>query len=478
MNKIFILGLGAGDLEQLPKKISDRLLNFSGKVFLRTADHPVVGELQSRGLEFTSFDQIYENYDDFETVYEQIVKILLEEAEESSVLYAVPGHPMLAERTVQILLEEASERVEVIGGHSYLDDLFTALKIDPIEGFQFIDGTSFRRSELQYENHIVFSQVYDSFIASNVKLALLEDLPYDHPVTIIDAAGSAAEKIREVALEDLDRRVELSNLTSIYLAPVAEELLNHKFSRLRDIIQTLRGPGGCDWDRQQTHESLKQYAIEEVYELLAAIDQEDDEAITEELGDLLLQVMLHSQIAEDRGYFTIDDVIRTLSEKMIYRHPQVFGDKKAQSHKTWEELKEAQRGKGAKSRLDSLPKHLPGLSMAYELQAEAAKVGFDWSDPDPIWEKLTEEISEVEEAIEAKDPSQIEGEFGDVLFVLVNLMRRYNVQPEVALHRTNEKFRRRFKHIEKRLREQGKDIEKVGLEEMDLYWDEAKERGM
>jgi len=481
LKKIFIVGLGAGDFEQLPVKVYKKLMNFNGKLFLRTEDHPVVGELKSKGLNFTSFDFIYEEYDDFQLVYAEIVKTILTESKKNPIVYAVPGHPMLAEQTVQLLLKEAEERIEIIGGHSYLDDLFTALKIDPIEGFQFIDGTSFARDRIQYENHVIFCQVYDEFIASEVKLALLEDLPYDYPVIIVEAAGSRGERIREVPLEDLDRSVTLSNLTSVYVPPVPKELLNHKFSRLREIFRTLRGPGGCAWDRSQTHKSLKPYAIEEVYELLAAIDAEDDEAIIEELGDALLQVMLHSQIGEDDGYFTIDDVIRKLSEKMIYRHPHVFGEKEADSiediEKTWEQLKRAERAEAAKSLLDSLPGNLPSLSMAFELQHEAAKVGFDWTEVEPIWEKLREEISEVKEAISSGNESNIEEEFGDVLFVLANLMRFYDLHPEVALHRANEKFRRRFKHIEKRLKEEGKDINKVTLEEMDYYWDEAKKRG-
>ena len=478
MEKIFIVGLGAGDLDQLQVKVYRRLLGFDGTVFLRTKEHPLVSELEGEGVRFTSFDSVYERHEDFESVYEEIVASLLSEAENSEVLYAVPGHPMLAERTVQLLLEKAGDQLEILGGQSYLDDLFTALQIDPIDGFQFVDGTSFGREELQYDHHIIFCQVYDEFIASEVKLALLEDLPYDYPVTIVEAAGAATEKIREVALEDLDRRLGLNNLRSLYIAPVPKDLRKHQFSQLREIIRTLRGPKGCEWDQRQTHESLKRYALEEVYELLAAIDEQDDEAIIEELGDVLLQVMLHSQIGEDDGYFTIDDVILTLSEKMIHRHPHVFKGKDAESiGKTWQELKQEEKGEGAESILDSLQENLPGLSRAFELQQEAAKVGFDWSESDPIWAKLSEEILEVKEALKMDDPVAVEEEFGDVLFVLANLTRFYNVHPELALHRTNEKFLRRFKHIEKRIAEQGKDIYKVSLEEMDDYWDEAKEGG-
>src|SRR5690606_14348025 len=195
---------------------------------------------------------------------------------------------------------------------------------------------------------IVFCQVYDRFIASEVKLALLEDLPADYQVTIIDAAGSEQEKVITVPLEELDHRVEVSNLTSLYIPPAPKQLLTHTFDRLREVIAILRGPNGCPWDKEQTHESLREFAIEEVYELIDAIDEQDDNGIIEELGDVLLQIMLHSQIGEDDGYFTIDDVIKSITEKMIFRHPHVFSDVAVESvddvMTNWESLKRKEKG--------------------------------------------------------------------------------------------------------------------------------------
>lgn len=481
MNKIYIVGLGAGDLDQLSVKIYRKLLKEELPLFLRTKEHPVVDDLIKEGVTFTSFDSVYEEKKDFEEVYDKIVEILLSEVEKSSLLYAVPGHPMVAEQTVQKLLAQKATPVEIIGGQSFIDDLFSALKIDPVEGFQFLDGTNVNREMIEYRNHLIISQVYDEFIASEVKLTLLEDLPYDYEVYIVEAAGSSLEKITKVPLEDLDRAVSVNNLTSVYVPPAAPELLRHQFTELRQIIRTLRGPDGCPWDRKQTHESLKRYAIEEVYELLAAIDEEDDEAIIEELGDVLLQVMLHSQIGEDQGYFTIDDVIKTLSKKMIYRHPHAF-DKLSnptveEVHETWEKLKQKEKNKDQQSILDDIPNNLPSLAKAFELQKEAAKVGFDWKDVRPMWDKLSEELKEIKEAIENRDEQEMEAEFGDVLFVIVNIMRFYDIHPEVALHRTNEKFTRRFNYIEEEIRKRGKKLGSVSLEEMDQYWDEAKERG-
>lgn len=326
--KIEIIGLGgAGDINQLPLGIYRKLMNESITCYVRTMDHPVINTLQKEAILFESFDDIYEKHDQFEAVYQEIAKILVAKAKTNgNIVYAVPGHPMLAEQTVQLLLKNTEVKVEIIGGQSFLDDLFSALKIDPIEGFQFLDATSFERQQVQYQQHLVFCQVYDRFIASEIKLTLLEDLPPEYPVYIVEAAGSVQEKINKISLVELDQQITLSNLTSLYIPPIEKEKLNHQFFRLKEVITRLRGPGGCPWDQKQTHESLKKYLIEESYEVIEAIDAEDDDALAEELGDVLLQVLLHSQIGEEEGFFTIDDVIYSITEKMIRRHPHVFGD--------------------------------------------------------------------------------------------------------------------------------------------------------
>ncbi|HEY4600546.1 MAG TPA: nucleoside triphosphate pyrophosphohydrolase [Cerasibacillus sp.] len=481
MHKIEVLGLGAGDIEQLPLGLYKKLIRSDKPIYVRTLEHPVIETLSEEGVQFISFDYLYKQATDFQVVYEQMADTLIEHVKKESLIYAVPGHPMLAEKTVQLLLQQTDYEVDILGGQSYLDDLFTSLKIDPIDGFQFIDGTSFERRQLDYRSHLIFCQVYDQFIASDVKLALLEDLPPDYPVTIIDAAGSKQERIETVPLEVFDHSFQKSNLTSVYVPPVHKHELNHHFYRLKEVIHTLRSPNGCPWDRKQTHESLREYALEEVYELIEAINSQDDDLIVEELGDLLLQVMLHSQIGEDVGYFTIDDVIRTLTEKMIYRHPHVFGDREIENmmdiSKEWEELKQEEAGKeNRNSILDGIPKQMPALLKSYTIQKKAAKVGFTWDHVDPVWDKLSEELKEVKEAIQTDDKEEIEIEFGDVFFVLANLARYYQIHPEIALNRANEKFISRFSYIEKKLSEKQKDIKYVSFEEMDMYWDEAKRK--
>ena len=222
---ITIIGLGAGDLNQLSLGIYKKLKQ-EQSCFVRTIDHPVISELQTEGIEFLSFDKVYEKHDQFEAVYEEIAETLLKEAATKNVLYAVPGHPMVAEKTVQLLLEKGPERdIEIIleGGQSFLDPLFQAVQIDPIEGFQLLDATALQRDELQITQHMIIGQVYDMFTASEVKLTLMQKLPDDYEVYIVTAAGSSQEKVTKVALFELDHGMELSNLTSIYVPPVKQE---------------------------------------------------------------------------------------------------------------------------------------------------------------------------------------------------------------------------------------------------------------
>ncbi len=484
METITIVGTGAGDLSQLSLG-SYQTLKSAERIFTRTIDHPVLRELIEDGISMTGFDTTYEENDSFENTYRAIVDRLFEEAQKGSLVYAVPGHPMMAESTVQLLLEEQGQHgVEVVvaGGQSFLDALFTAVRIDPIEGCQILDATRFTRSEVQVRNHLIFVQVYDQFTASNVKLNLMEILPDDYRVTVVQAAGSREEKIVSVPLFELDRSMEVNNLTAVYVPPVKDEkLLYQDFEWLRQVVATLRGPGGCPWDIQQTHHSLKKYLIEESYEVLEAIDEQDEDHLADELGDVLLQVMLHAQIGEDEGMFSISDIIQKLSDKLIRRHPHVFGNEQVQSAEEvtglWNRVK-AEEKESAPSQFDRLPKGLPGLLRANELQKAAAKVGFDWDEATPIWGKVQEELSEFNEAVKEKSFDDREDELGDLLFALVNLARFYKIDPEVAIHRTNHKFIARFQHIEKRVKENGLQIENLSLEELDQYWDEAKRKGI
>ncbi|UII56016.1 nucleoside triphosphate pyrophosphohydrolase [Cytobacillus spongiae] len=487
MGRIIVLGLGAGDYHQLPLGIYKRLKE-SQLVFLRTKEHPVVADLVEEGFTFTSFDDIYEKHDHFDAVYEEISETLLNLASnQQEIIYAVPGHPLVAEKTVQILLEDgpkAGISIEIGGGQSFIDAMFQALKIDPIDGFQLLDGTSLNGSDLHLSQHMIIGQVYDSFVASDVKLTLMEKLPYDYEVYIVSAAGSEAENITKLPLFELDHELELSNLTSLYIPPITDEQLAYKeFYKLREIIAELRGPNGCPWDKKQTHRSLKKYLIEEAYELIEAIQNDDVDHMIEELGDVLLQVMLHAQIGEDEGFFTIEDVIQGLSEKMVRRHPHVFGERVADTEedvlKNWQEIKGLEKGEARGSLLNGINKELPQLLQAFDIQKKAATVGFDWQEISSAWEKVKEELLEFEEELAKKGEHQDSlGEFGDILFAFVNIARYYRINPEEAIFQTNQKFKRRFQYIEEKVHESGREFSAFSLEELDGFWNEAKKLGL
>lgn len=484
---IEIVGLGAGDLEQIPFGVYKKLLQ-AEHLFLRTKEHPVIKELEKEGIIYTSFDSVYEKHQQFEAVYQEIAAALLNKAQMAPVIYAVPGHPLVAERTVQLLLEKGpAQGVEIVigGGQSFVDALFQALRIDPIEGFQLLDGTALKLDSFQQSQHIFISQVYDRFVASEVKLTLMERYPDDYEVMIVTAAGSTNEEIRKVPLYELDRQVTINNLTSVYVPPVKDEqILLKNFSKLRKIIAALRAPDGCPWDREQTHESLKKYLIEETYEVVDAIDSGDIDHLIEELGDVLLQVMLHGQIGEDEGYFTIDDIIEVLAEKMIRRHPHVFGTVKVEGTedvlRNWEEIKKKEKGKQDVSLLKGVSYSLPNLMRAYELQKKAAKVGFDWKEIRPALDKVKEELQEFEDELNGSGEQTIfaKEEFGDLLFALVNVSRFLNIHPEEALFAANEKFIRRFRFVEEQVESSGRSFADFTLEELDQFWDEAKVKGL
>ena len=252
------------------------------------------------------------------------------------------------------------------------------------------------------------------------------------------------------------------------------------FDRLVDVVAALRGENGCPWDKAQTHETLKSNLLEETYEVLEAIDSGDPDKLREELGDLLMQVMLHSQIASEEGLFDAYDVVETITEKLIRRHPHVFGDVNVSSPQealsNWEAIKRREKGyQDRRSILDGIPASLPSLLRARKLQGRASRVGFDWGNPKEVLPKIEEEIDELKESISSGDSRKIEEELGDLLFAIVNLARLLQVEPEEALRKANEKFIRRFKELERRAESKGRDLKSMSLEEMDEIWDQIKE---
>ena len=261
------------------------------------------------------------------------------------------------------------------------------------------------------------------------------------------------------------------------------ESATDRFGELVQIMARLRGENGCPWDREQTHASIKPYLLEETYEVLESIDENDPAKLEEELGDLALQVVFHAQMADETGLFTIADVLRGINEKLRRRHPHIFGDVKADTAQevlfNWEQIKKLEREKaqGRASLLDGVPRELPALLRAHRLQEKASRVGFDWNEARQVFQKVEEELAELRAAMESEQPDRMEAELGDLLFSLVNLGRFIAVNPEDALRKTIARFIARFQYIEEELAQRGTAPGQVTLEEMDALWAEAKAKG-
>lgn len=489
---ITVVGLGSGNPDRLTIGII-KTMQRASKVYVRTLSHPVIAALNEFQIEPESFDHVYEAYDTFPEVYESIASALINLAkaaeEDREIVYAVPGHPMVAEATVRLLRERCpGEHVTltVLGGESFLDEAFVRLGFDPIEGFQLLDAAELRASVIQPQLHTLIGQVYDMFTASEVKLALMELYPDDYPVIVGHALGVEGEEaIQQVPLFELDRIDGYGNLSLIYVPRSDDSKLRQRtFARLHEIVGILRSPEGCPWDREQTHESIRKNLIEETYEVLETIDEDDPEHMQEELGDLLLQIMLHSQMEEELGTFTVYDVIQALNDKLIFRHPHVFGESSAKDAESalqnWEQMKaEEKRRKGLSpekaSALDGIPRDLPALMKAYKLQKKASKVGFDWDNIEGVFQKIEEELGELRQAVtEGQSDEDTALELGDLLFAVSNAARFIGADPEEALSRTNRKFVSRFSYIEEKLAAQGKTLQESTLDEMEALWQAAK----
>ncbi|WP_010279370.1 bifunctional methyltransferase/pyrophosphohydrolase YabN [Paenibacillus senegalensis] len=486
---ITVVGLGTGDENQLTLG-SWNLIRQAAIVYLRTEHHPVVKFLKENGVLFQSFDSIYEEKDSFDEVYEEIASRLIQAAGQADgpIVYAVPGHPSVAERTTRLLEQkgrEAGVEINCLGGESFLDQAFLKFGFDPIDGFQLLDGTDLIMEQINPALHTLIAQVYDSFTASDAKLALMEWYPDDYPVYIGHALGVRGEEvILQVPLYELDRVEGYGNLSIIWVPAVQQQELRHRsFQRAVDIVAALRSPGGCPWDQEQTHASIRSNLIEETYEVIETIDNNDPEAMCEELGDLLLQVLMHARMEEEAGMFTVRDVIQGLNDKLVRRHPHVFGDHAASNAEEalgrWDAIKqEEKRSKGENleelSVLAGIPPALPSLNMAFKLQKKAAKVGFDWDDADQVVDKLLEEVQELRQEINQQHKEKQREEMGDLLFSAVNLARFLKIDPEEALSAANRKFRQRFEYMERKLRLKGQKIDQTDLQEMEDYWQEAK----
>ena len=501
-----IVGLGPGaaghlSLETL-KLLEERF------VILRTEVHPTVAELKRRGISFISCDAWYEKEATFEEVYDKISSFVIEQTKNKEVVYAVPGSPLVAERTVTLLREKAKRYnipLTIKPAMSFLDLAYVDLGIDPIDGLRIIDAQDFSALADAGQYPLMVTQVYNQMVASDMKLILMDILPDETEVYFLRNLGLEDEECRKIPLFEMDRQPVIDHLTSVFIPRQPEEalqsmlqsvkddsdtdgywerfpLLRHKtrfdVRPLADVMQVLREPGGCPWDREQDFDTIRANLIEECYEFLEAVDDKDTHGMAEELGDILMQVVFHARMAEEKGMFTLQDVIDGVTDKLIERHPHVFGTVKVANSDevltNWEAIKLQEKPERERV-LDGIYKGLPSLLRAHKIQKRVAKVGFDWTETEDVKKKVLEEWKEFNEAAVLQDQEAMEWELGDLYFSLVNFARHLGLESETALNRCNNRFAARFEHVEDRVTESGKTWNDYSLKELDRFWDEAKE---
>jgi tetrapyrrole methylase family protein/MazG family protein len=478
---ITLLGLGPGNADLFTRQ-AWALLNDISEIYLRTRHHPAVDGLPP-GLTIHTFDHLYDKSQSFTEVYEQIVAQVLSLGKRpQGAVYAVPGHPFVAEATSPEIARRAREQgipVNIVGGLSFIEPILAALGEDLLPHTAILDALQLGELHVPpfpTSAPAIVAQIHSRAAASEVKLCLMGAYPDEHPVRLVHAAGTPEELVESIHLYQIDRSPHIGLLTALYVPPLGAE---SSFEAFQEVIARLRAPDGCPWDRKQDHQTLRSHLLEETYEVLAALDADDPQAMREEFGDLLLQIVLHAQIASEFGEFSMADILESIHIKIVRRHPHVFGDLEVKDVagvlENWEKLKAAERvenGKFTASILDGVALALPSLVQAHEYQDRAARVGFEWIEINGVYEKIDEEIGEIKSAVSEPEKA---AEVGDLLFAVVNLARWLKIEPESALREANQRFRRRFAYIEAAARAQGRQLSALTLDEMEALWQAAKQ---
>jgi tetrapyrrole methylase family protein/MazG family protein len=479
MKSIYLIGLGPGDPQALTLR-SLKTLKKVRQVYVRTGRHPGLSILDRHGIHYKTLDSFYDQADTFTETYKKIARFVIQAAVRyGSVAYAVPGSPFFAEKTVELIQKKASSAgviCRALPAVSFMEAVRAELSIPQEEELVIADALEPDKLLDHPDRHLVIIQAYNRHIASRVKLHLTELYPDNHRITAIRGAGlPSGKKMITVPLYKMDRVRFTDHLTSFYIPPVAK----YGTRNLLRVMRQLRSEDdGCPWDREQSHQSLKPYLLEEAYEVLGAIDSGNTANLCEELGDLLLQVVFHCQIAAENQAFSFYDIVAGITEKLIRRHPHVFGSGSAKTAddvvRSWQQIKKDEK-KERKS-LFTLEYYLPGLLRAQKLQRQAASVGFDWPDAAGAWDKLEEELKELKDAYNEQHKEKIEEELGDLLFSTVNIARFFNVDAEQALASSIKKFYKRLRFVEESAKIEGGEMSKYSLSKLDEWWEEAKKQ--
>lgn len=445
------------------------------RLFVQTGSTPCAAPLA--GLPYTTMDDLYEQAEDFDALHARIADRLLDACKEGDVVYAVPGRGMGdADAALSEKAKAKGVALRRLPGAGYAEAALAAAGLGADRYAVCTAGAL--PAPPDPSAPLAVEEVDTPLRAGDVKLALLEYYPDAHPVLLcrMDEAGAYAPV--SLPLYELDRQSGF-HATTVLLIPPAELLSLNRFGygELEAIMHRLRAPGGCLWDREQTHESLKKNLIEECYEVLDAIDTGDDDALCEELGDVLLQCVFHAEIAAEQRRFTGRDVTTGIVRKLIYRHPHIFGTGRADTADAvvtrWEELKKTEKHFETQTEvLRAVPRNLPALMRACKLQKKAAQVGFDWPDAYEAYLKIPEEASELAEAM--NEGGNVAEELGDLLFAAVNVARLLHLDPEETLTLASEKFLRRFAAMESLAKEEGRSLEGMPLGDQEMLWQAVK----
>ncbi|MCB0211186.1 MAG: nucleoside triphosphate pyrophosphohydrolase [Anaerolineae bacterium] len=474
-----IIGLGPGS-SQLWSQLAAEQLRQATEVYVYTP-HPSLPDIPGRLRSITPPKDKNQSPDDRARYI--IEKLLRLAQRQETLTVAVPGHPRLDDPITPRLCAEAKSAglpVTIIAGLSYFEALVTSLNLTDVDNLQLTEAyaiAALYHPPLEPDRPAIVKNIIDQPTAAQVKQTLLNAYPNELSVTLVHNPGTDTETMWTGPLDEFDSQVQLSPPAFLYLPA---DTTHSGLSTFQQTIAHLRAPNGCPWDRKQTHQTLRPYLLEETYEALETIDADDPEALAEELGDVLLQIVLHTQIATETGEFKMGTLIDHINRKMLRRHPHVFGDVSVKHvdevNANWETIKKAEKtAKGQvdadESALDGVPKALPALAEALAISKKAVRVGFEWPDVEGVLDKIQEEAREVAEATE---PGHLEAEVGDLLFCIVNLARWQNIDPESALRATNTRFTRRFKQMEALAAADGKRLQDMTLPEMDTLWAKAK----
>ena len=472
--KITVVSLGPDSPEFLTLGAAEALLDAQA-VLLRTGWHGVAAWLEKNRVQYRTLDALYDEADDFDELAQSAADEIVRFFEETPKgVYGVPDPA--CDETVAELVRRGAE-LKVLAGvtqasHARVQALEAGFPGD--EGALSIPAADLRVQDINPSLPLVLTELDSKLAAGDLKLRLME---------VYDAEMEVLLSGERIALEDLDRQADerYDHLTSVFLpASPLSARTRYTFGDLLDIMARLRRRGdGCPWDTQQTHESLRQYMLEEAHEVVAAINEGEPDRVADELGDVMLQVVFHSRIAEEHAEFTIADVTTAICGKMIHRHRHIFGDSSCATAEdvvqSWEQIKKEEKGlRSTSEAMRDVPASLPALMRASKVQNKAHQVGFDWDDPRLALDKISEENGEVREELDAGcDPEE---EFGDLLFAAAHAARLCGVQPELALDRAVEKYISRFEYMEQAAKKDGKSLAEMTLSEMEPYWALAKRR--